>query len=78
MGSGGWVPSRFMRKFICRLRLNEVSRQLLLPSVSLCSLELGSGKTPFLAVSDTEISKNDYRHFCHSSKFVKLCKFRII
>ena len=21
------VPSRFMRKFICRLRLNEVSRQ---------------------------------------------------
>ena len=22
-----WVPSRFMRKFICRLRLNEVSRQ---------------------------------------------------
>ena len=24
---GGKVPSRFMRKFICRLRLNEVSRQ---------------------------------------------------
>ena len=23
----GMVPSRFMRKFICRLRLNEVSRQ---------------------------------------------------
>ena len=21
------VPSRFMRKFVCRLRLNEVSRQ---------------------------------------------------
>ena len=24
---GVMVPSRFMRKFICRLRLNEVSRQ---------------------------------------------------
>ena len=22
-----WVPSRFMRKIVCRLRLNEVSRQ---------------------------------------------------
>ena len=22
-----WVPSRVMRKFVCRLRLNEVSRQ---------------------------------------------------
>lgn len=25
--AGTQVPSRFMRKFICRLRLNEVSRQ---------------------------------------------------
>ena len=24
---GSLVPSRFMRKFVCRLRLNEVSRQ---------------------------------------------------
>ena len=24
---GGEVPSRFMRKIVCRLRLNEVSRQ---------------------------------------------------
>ena len=22
-----WVPSRFMRKIVCRLRLSEVSRQ---------------------------------------------------
>ena len=27
MKNKGKVPSRFMRKFICRLRLNEVSRQ---------------------------------------------------
>ena len=26
-GAPGKVPSRFMRKIICRLRLNEVSRQ---------------------------------------------------
>ena len=26
-GSFGSVPSRFMRKIVCRLRLNEVSRQ---------------------------------------------------
>ena len=26
-GQNARVPSRFMRKFICRLRLNEVSRQ---------------------------------------------------
>ena len=33
----------------------DLVRILLLPSVSLCRLELGGGKAPFFTVSDTEI-----------------------